>query len=58
MSTWSAPASYNDPLPHTMKYCQSCQKQTPHQIRSRTEIAASICISCLRRALLYEADRD
>jgi hypothetical protein len=58
MSAWPEPASYQDPLPQTMKYCKICGKQTPHQLRSGPGLATSICTACLKRALSYEQDRD
>lgn len=58
MSTWPEPASFREGLPKTMKYCKVCQKETPHQIRAGAGVTATICLSCLQRALSYELDRD
>ena len=58
MNTWPEPASFHDPLPQTMKFCKTCQRETPHQIRGGARIAAVICLPCLERALSYEQDRD
>jgi len=58
MSAWPEPASYRDPQISTMKYCKTCERDTPHQIRGGPGAAANICIACLRRALAHELDRD
>lgn len=58
MSTWPEPASYHEALPRTIKYCKTCQRETPHQIRSGPGVVANICISCLERALSYARERD
>jgi len=58
MSAWPEPGSFQENLPKAMKFCKTCQKETPHEIRGGSGVTASICISCLRRALSYEMDRD
>ena len=57
MSAWPEPASYFDPRPKTMRFCRTCGKETPHQIRCGPGLSALICISCLERALAFELDR-
>jgi hypothetical protein len=51
MSAWPEPASFRDALPVTPKYCKTCQRETPHQIRGGRDVIAVICIPCLSRAL-------
>jgi len=51
MSAWPEPASFRDALPVTPKYCKTCQRETPHQIRGGRGVIAVICIPCLSRAL-------
>jgi hypothetical protein len=46
------------PLPRILRFCKTCQKQTPHEIRTGAGVAAAICIACLQRALNYELSRD
>jgi hypothetical protein len=58
MTTWIEPAACREALPKTIKYCKTCQAETPHQIRSGPGMVANICVSCLERALAYELDRD
>jgi len=59
MSTWSEPEQYiQERLPKTLRYCKTCRKETPHEIRGGVGLTAAICIECLRRALSYELDRD
>lgn len=58
MSSWPEPASFQELLPTTLKFCKICQRETPHQIRGGEGVVAVICIPCLRRALTYELDRD
>lgn len=58
MSSWPKTASCHEALPKTIKYCKTCQRETPHQIRSGPGLVANICISCMERALTYELDRD
>ena len=52
------PAYYQSACPTMMKFCKTCQKQTPHQIRGGPRAEAVICIACLNRALAYELERD
>ena len=33
MSAWPEPASFHDAPVKTLKYCKSCQQQTPHLAR-------------------------
>jgi hypothetical protein len=58
MSAWPEPASFHDARPKTIKYCKTCQMETPHQIRSGPGVVTVICVACLGRALAYELDRD
>lgn len=44
--------------PKTMRFCRTCQKETPHQLRQGTGAVVSLCVPCLERALSYELDRD
>ncbi len=44
--------------PKTMRYCRTCGKETPHQLRQGTGVVVSLCVPCLERALSYELDRD
>ena len=48
----------NAAWPKTLRYCHSCDKETPHQLRQGAEVVVTICIPCLERALNYELDRD
>lgn len=58
MSAWPEPASFHDPLPKTMKYCRTCEKETPHEIRGGEGVSAIICLACLFRALSFEPEQD
>jgi hypothetical protein len=58
MSSWPEPASFHELLPTTMKFCEICQRETPHQIRSGEGVIAVICIPCLSRVLMCELERD
>jgi hypothetical protein len=58
MNAYSEIASYTDSRPKTIKYCKTCEKETPHQIRGSEGVVANICVPCLSRALTYELDRD
>lgn len=44
--------------PKTLRYCQACHRETPHQLRQGGAAVVTICIPCLERALNYELDRD
>ena len=41
-----------------MRFCRTCQKETPHQLRQGTGAVVSLCVPCLERALSYELGRD
>ena len=58
MSAWPEPASFHDGPVKTLKYCKTCQQQTPHEVRRGQGVTAALCIDCLRRALSFESDRD
>jgi hypothetical protein len=58
MTSWTEPAPCYGVLPKTIKYCKTCQRETPHQIRGGRGLTANVCISCLERALAYERIRD
>ncbi len=58
MSARPEPAASQEALPKTMKYCKTCQMETPHEIHRGTGATATICVPCLCRALRYELDRD
>jgi len=58
MNAWPEPASFHEALPKTLKYCKTCQSETPHQIRCGPGLTAMICIACLDRALAFELARD
>jgi hypothetical protein len=58
MSSWPEPASFHELLPTTIRFCRSCERETPHQIRAGDGVVAVICIPCLGRALTYELERD
>ena len=59
MSSWPEPASFHEPLPKTFKFCKSCRKQTPHQIRGGGPYGvAFVCIPCLGGSICYEQERD
>jgi hypothetical protein len=58
MNTWIESVSYQEALPKTLKYCKTCQMETPHQIRCGERSVANTCIFCMERALAYELDRD
>jgi hypothetical protein len=44
--------------PRTMKYCQACHRETPHQINGGQGILALVCVPCWLRDLAYELERD
>ena len=58
MSAWPEPASFQDALPKMIKYCKTCKREAPHQIRGGPGVVAVICVSCLSRALAHELERD
>lgn len=58
MSTWHQPDSPRNELPKMIKYCKTCQRDTPHQIRAAQGAVVVICIPCLNRALTYDLNRD
>ena len=58
MMTWPGHSTASEPLPRTLRYCKSCQKHTPHELRTGAGVVAVICVPCLERALNYELDRD
>jgi hypothetical protein len=58
MNTWIESVPCQEALPKTLKYCKTCQMETPHQIRGEARLVAHICIFCMERALAYELDRD
>jgi hypothetical protein len=58
MKSWPEPASFHAALPKTIKYCKTCQSETPHQIRGGSSVVAVFCLSCLERALKYQLGRD
>jgi len=45
-------------VPRILRFCEFCQKETPHEIRTGSGIIARICLPCLERDLMYELDRD
>jgi hypothetical protein len=53
MSAWIARFT-----PKTIRYCTTCAKETPHEIREGSGIIATICLPCVERALSYELDRE
>lgn len=58
MSAAPGMAPIADGSPRTMKYCRTCQRETPHQISSGEGIVAVICLPCWFRAADYELERD
>lgn len=44
--------------PKTLRYCRTCHKETPHQLREGAGVMVTLCVPCLERALSYEQDRD
>ena len=44
--------------PKTLRYCQTCRKETPHQLREGAGVVVTLCVQCLDRALSYELERD
>jgi len=44
--------------PKTLRFCRTCSKETPHQIRQGTGVVVTLCVPCLERALTYELNRD
>jgi hypothetical protein len=58
MSSRPEPASFGDLLPKMIKYCKTCRRDTPHEVRGGPGMDVVMCISCLSRALTYEPERD
>jgi hypothetical protein len=58
MSAWAKLAPSEDGHPKTLRFCKTCRRETAHEIRMGQGLTATICISCLQRALSYELDRD
>src|SRR4051812_47429333 len=42
----------------TLRYCNTCQKETPHEIRAGVGRTAKLCVECSERALMNELERD
>ena len=58
MNSWAEPASFGEYAPKTIKYCKTCQRETPHEVRGGSGMDVVMCISCLNRALTHELERD
>lgn len=58
MSASHQPIHSNDVRPVTLKYCKTCRRETSHEIRCASGASAAICLSCLKRALAYEMERE
>jgi hypothetical protein len=58
MIEWQPNLSAPEALPKILRYCKTCQKQAPHEIRTGSGVAAAICLACLERAITYELSRD
>ncbi len=58
MSTSTQTTETTTTWPKTMRFCRTCHKETPHQLRQGTGVVVSLCVPCLERALSYELDRD
>ena len=58
MTTFPGNSPAVEPLPRTLRFCKTCQKQTSHEIRAGAGVIAAICTMCIARALRYELDRD
>jgi len=48
----------NRAWPKTLRFCQTCHRETPHQLRQGAGVIVKLCVPCLERALSYEQDRD
>jgi hypothetical protein len=58
MSAWPEPASFQEALVKTVRYCETCGQQTPHEVRRGVGVTTTLCTSCLRRALAHVTDWD
>jgi hypothetical protein len=45
-------------VPKTLRFCPTCERDTPHKLLAREGAVVKLCIYCLDRAMLYELDRD
>ena len=53
MKTWATEESVT-----TLRFCRTCNKETPHTIHKGEGCKAYICVPCEERAELYELNRD
>jgi len=42
----------------TLRFCQSCEKETPHEIYVGDGCKGYVCVPCKLRGELYEENRD
>ena len=43
--------------PAALRFCKTCQKKTPHEIRRISDSSIRICVPCLERVVVSELDR-
>jgi DNA-directed RNA polymerase subunit RPC12/RpoP len=53
MKTWATEKSVT-----TLRLCQTCKKETPHEIHTGDGCRCYVCVPCKQRAELYEQNRD
>jgi hypothetical protein len=49
---------FGSAIPYTLRYCQVCQKKTPHEIRTGAGLTAIMCVTCLETGRKDELDRE
>jgi len=53
MKTWATEESVR-----TLRFCRTCNKETPHEIHAGEGSKAYICVPCTQRHEIYEQDMD
>ena len=43
-----------NPTPYAPRYCEVCQRKTPHEIRAGAGLTAKMCVTCLETGRRYE----
>jgi hypothetical protein len=42
----------------TLHYCETCLKQTTHEIHQTSDAETANCVPCMERTVSYELDRE
>jgi|KBSMisStandDraft_5_1062788.scaffolds.fasta_scaffold330172_2 hypothetical protein len=55
MDSWPGYSTKPVALPRTLRYCNICQKETPHEVRTGAGVVARLCVECLNARLNFES---